>query len=160
MVSLIGEVRSYPFDAPDEVGKRIGPIETYASCHRSEEADVRVPRMRQWVALFIFGQELKDRCSIDAWERIRQLDIHPKAIRIEGLVLYPFLAKPLYVRNAAYTADQILHFVADRQSFGVRSLDTPPDVGTRGETFLHLLPFVQQTSVTPTERFIPEMGRG
>jgi hypothetical protein len=116
--------------------------------------------MWQCVALFIFGQELKDRCSIDAGESIRQLDNHPKMIGIEGLVLYPFLPEPLYVRDAAYTADQILHLIADRQSFGVRSLDTPPDVGTRRQTFLHLLPFVQQTSVTTTERFIPEMGRG
>ena len=110
--------------------------------------------------MFVFGQEPKDRCSIDAGESIRQLDNHPKAIGIQGLVLHPFLPEPLYVCDAAYTADQILHFVADRQSFGVRSLDTPPDVGTRRETFVYLLPFVQQTSVTPTERFIPETGRG
>lgn len=160
MVSLIGEVRSYSFDAPDEVGKRIRPIETYASCHRSEEADVRVPRMRQWVALFIFGQEPVLRCSINAGERIRQLDDHPKMIGIEGLVLYPFLPESLYVRHTAYTADLIVHEIAYRQSFGIRPFDLPADVGTGGQTLCYLFPFVEQTSVASTERFIPEMGRG
>ena len=121
MVALIGEVRCYAFDAPYEVGVGVRSIETYASCHGSVVADVRMPRMR-YGSVFIFDEEAKLRCSIDAREGIGQVNDHPEVVRIEGFALR--------VRDAAYTTDVVVDAITDGQTVGIGAMDAPLDVGS------------------------------
>ena len=159
MIALIGEVCSNALDAPYEVCICIRSIEADASRHRSEEADIGMPWMR-YGAVLIFGKEAEYGRSIDAWEGIRQVNDHLETLGIDRLVAHSGLVEPLNIRNATDAMYVIFHLVADRQSFGIRTFDTPLDVRTCTQPFLHLLPFMQQTPIPASEWFIPEMGLG